>query len=253
MEEGAASMMASMPQEMLILVGGAGTRLRSVVNDVPKPMAPVAGRPFLEYLLDYWIDQGVRRFVLSLGYKGDSIKEHFGTRYRNAEISCIQESSPLGTGGAIRMAFQEINWNGGHILLANGDTWFEVDLTALIHDACQHGKPVTIALKTIEINDRYGGVTIDDSGLVTAFGVQSKKNCLINAGCYLLEMQALLGVLRDYPEKFSFEDDLLKPLAAKKQIASSIQNNVFLDIGIPADYQKATEVIGCYKFKGDSA
>ncbi|MDC0986210.1 nucleotidyltransferase family protein [Alphaproteobacteria bacterium] len=246
-------MMGSMPQEMLILVGGAGTRLRSVVNDVPKPMAPVAGRPFLEYLLDYWIDQGVGRFVLSLGYKGESIKEYFGTRYRNAEISCIQESSPLGTGGAIRMGLQEINWNGGHILLANGDTWFEVDLTALTLDACQHGKPVTIALKTIEINDRYGGVTRDDSGLVTAFGVLSKKNCLINAGCYLIEMQALLGYLRDYPEKFSFEDDVLKPLAVKKQIASSIQNNIFLDIGIPADYHKATEVVGCYKFKGDSA
>ena len=246
-------MMASLPQEMLILAGGAGMRLRSVVSNVPKPMAPVAGRPFLEYLLDYWIDHGVNRFVFSLGYMGDSIKEHFGTRYRNAEITCVQETSPLGTGGAIRRALLEIDWNEDHILLANGDTWFEVDLATLVNDAYQHGKSVTIALKPIKLNDRYGGVTIDDSGLVTSFGVQSKKNCLINAGCYLLEIQSLLGFVRDYPEKFSFEDDMLKPLAAKKQIASSVQKNVFLDIGVPSDYQKASKVVGCYKFKGVSA
>jgi len=242
--------MDSMPNEMLVLAGGFGTRLKSVVSDVPKPMAPVSGRPFLEYLLDYWVDQGVRRFVLSVGYKGDSIKEHFGTCYRNTEVSYVHESSPLGTGGAIRMALQQIHWNGDHILLANGDTWFEGDLTALAHAASQHNKPVTIALKAIEFNNRYGGVTIDDSGLITAFGVESQKKCLINAGCYLLDIQALSGALRAYPEQFSFEEDMLKPLAAQKQVASSIQNNVFLDIGIPADYQKAAEIIGCYKFKG---
>jgi len=247
------SMTAFAPQEMLILAGGAGTRLRSLVSDVPKPMAPVAGRPFLEYLLRYWIDQGILRFVLSLGYMGDSIKEHFGTRYGNAEISYVQESSPLGTGGAIRMALQEINWNSGHILLANGDTWFEVDLTALVHDACQHDLPLTIALKAIEVNDRYGAVNVDDCGFVTAFGVQRKRNCLINAGCYLLEIQALLVLLQDYPKTFSFEDDLLTVLVTKKLISSSIQNRVFLDIGIPPDYQKANAVVGCYKFKGDIA
>lgn len=246
-------MITSVPREMLLLAGGFGTRLRSVVNDVPKPMAPVAGRPFLEYLLDYWIDQGVRRFVVSVGYKGDSIKEHFGTVYRNAEVSFVHESSPLGTGGAIRMALKEISWNGDYILLANGDTWFEVDLPVLAHDACQQDKPVTIALKSIESNDRYGGVTIDAAGLITAFGVQSQRNCLINAGCYLLDVQAVSSLVRSYPGQFSFEEDLLKPLSAQGQVASSVHNNNFLDIGIPEDYQKATEVIGRYNFKRANA
>jgi D-glycero-alpha-D-manno-heptose 1-phosphate guanylyltransferase len=246
-------MMDTSPREMLILAGGFGTRLRSVVSDVPKPMAPVSGRPFLEYLLDYWIDQGVRRFVLSIGYKGDTIKEHFGTCYKNAEVSYVHETSPLGTGGAIRMALKEIQWSGDYILLANGDTWFEADLNKLVHATRQLGKPVTIALKVIEINDRYGGVTIDDRGLVTAFGVESKKNCLINVGCYLIYRQEISDLLSTYPEKFSFEEDLLKPLAAQKLVASSVQPLPFLDIGIPADYQNANEVVGYYKFKGISA
>lgn len=241
--------MTTMPREMLLLVGGFGTRLRSVVSDVPKPMAPIAGRPFLEYLLDYWIEQGVRRFVLSVGYMGDSIKEHFGTNYKHAEVSFVHESGPLGTGGAVRMAFQEAPWSGDYILMANGDTWFEVDLNALARDACQQGKPVTMALKSVESNDRYGGVTIDDAGLVTAFGAKNQTNSLINGGCYLLDVQAVSRLLRPYPERFSFEDDLLTSLSAERQVASSTQNQVFLDIGIPDDYRRATEIVGRYHSK----
>lgn len=239
--------MTSMPHEMLILAGGFGTRLRSVVNDVPKPMAPVAGRPFLEYLMDYWIDQGIGHFVLSLGYKGDFIREHFGSGYRLAEISYIQESTPLGTGGAIRRALEEIDWNSNYILIANGDTWFEVDLPSLSADAEHAIKPISIALKTIEDNDRYGGVAIDD-GLVTEFGVQKKKNCLINGGCYLIDAVFLTNFMKNLPTQFSFEDEVLKPLAADKQVSASIQNHVFLDIGIPEDYQRTADVFGDYKF-----
>lgn len=242
--------MTSIPYDMLILAGGAGTRLRSVVNAVPKPMAPVAGRPFLEYVFDYWIDQGVRRFVLSLGYMGEFIKDHFGANYRSAEVFCVEEPFPLGTGGAIRLALQEFDWRGRHILVANGDTWFEVGLISLWHDACKNGMPVTIALKAMEINDRYGSVSVDGNGLVTAFGVDANKNCLVNAGCYLLDVKVVLGLLLKYPDKFSFEDNFLNLLAEKKQIASSIQNNVFLDIGVPGDYHKAADVVKSYKSKG---
>jgi len=240
----------SAPHDMLVLAGGAGTRLRSVVNAVPKPMAPVAGRPFLEYVFDYWIDQGVRRFVLSLGYMGELIKRHFGASYRSAEVYCVEEPCPLGTGGAIRLALQEFEWSGRHVLVANGDTWFEVGLISLCHDACKSGMPVTIALKGMEINDRYGGVSVDGNGLVTAFGVNVKKNCLINAGYYLLDVEVVSGLLRKYPAKFSFEDDFLNVLAEKKQIASSIQDNIFLDIGVPSDYHKAAGVVRSYQFKG---
>ena len=134
--------------------------------------------------------------------------------------------------------------------MANGDTWFEVGLILLWHDACRSGMPVTIALKGMEINDRYGSVSVDGNGLVTAFGVDAKKNCLVNAGCYLLDVKVVLGLLLKYPDKFSFEGDFLNLLAEKKQVASSIQNNVFLDIGVPVDYHKAADVVKSYKSKG---
>jgi D-glycero-alpha-D-manno-heptose 1-phosphate guanylyltransferase len=240
--------MTSMPYEMLILAGGFGTRLRAVVNDVPKPMAPVAGRPFLEYLMDYWIGQGVSRFVLSLGYKGDLIQAHFGNSYNHAEISYIQESMPLGTGGAVRMALEEVLWNNAFILITNGDTWFEVDLPSLSSDAEHYVKPISMALKLMEDNNRYGGVAVEN-GLVTNFGVQEKDNCLINGGCYLIDVKFLSEFMRQLPESFSFEDEVLKPFAFNNQLAASMQNNVFLDIGIPEDYQKAAEVLSNYKFE----
>jgi D-glycero-alpha-D-manno-heptose 1-phosphate guanylyltransferase len=240
----------SSPREMLILAGGFGTRLRSIVNEVPKPMAPVSGRPFLEFLLDYWIDQGVSHFVLSVGHKGNLIKDHFGTSYKNAAVSYVHETTSLGTGGAIKYALEMIKWSSDYILLANGDTWFEADLSKLVNATRQLGKPVTIVLTHIEKNDRYGGVTIDEGGLVTAFGVEKKKNCLINVGCYLLDRHEFYDVCSAYPPKFSFEENFLIPLATKNLVASSVQKFPFLDIGIPADYHKASDIVGPYKFKG---
>jgi D-glycero-alpha-D-manno-heptose 1-phosphate guanylyltransferase len=241
------------PREMLILAGGMGTRLRSVVDDVPKPMAPVLGKPFLKYLLDYWIEQGVNRFVLAVGYRGDSIIEHFGESYRSAKLSYVHESCPLGTGGAIRMALQETTWGGDYILLSNGDTWFEVDLPQFTLDANQCSKPVTIALKVIQVNDRYSGVELNDRGLISNFGVESQKSCVINGGCYLLDITFISQFLRHFPDMFSFEEEVLKPLAAVNQIASSLQNHVFLDIGVPEDYRKATDVVGHYQSRARTA
>jgi len=229
-------------REMLVLAGGLGTRLKTVVNQVPKPMAPVSGKPFLEYLLDYWINQGINSFVISIGFKAELIKEYFGQSYRGAKISYVEEQLPLGTGGAIKKALQDFKWTGNQILLINGDTWFEVDLCMLSVAAAKDRKPITVALKAIESNNRYGAV-ICNNGSVKEFGAKITGRCLINGGCYLLDTHFLQKYLEKYSGKFSFEDEVLQMLALDHKIAGSVQGGNFLDIGIPEDYKKAIDVI----------
>jgi D-glycero-alpha-D-manno-heptose 1-phosphate guanylyltransferase len=120
----------------IILAGGLGTRLRSAVPDLPKPMAPIAGRPFLAYQLDYWIRQGVDRFVLSVGYRHESIMAYFGAAYRGIAVDYSVEQTPLGTGGGLLLALERLDGGQRPFLLLNGDTYFEVDLATLsaFHD-----------------------------------------------------------------------------------------------------------------------
>lgn len=232
-------MKSNCPTEMLILAGGFGTRLKSVVSDVPKPMAPIAGRPFLAYFLDYWISQGILRFVLSTGYLGNVIREYFGESYNGAYVDYVHEQSPLGTGGALRLALSSVQWANEMALMANGDTWFPVDLKQLCDDAKRQNLPLTLVLKTIEKNDRYGGVDVGTDGKVKMFGVESKEGTRINAGCYLFNVRALKQALIDKPESFSLENNFLPIYAKDGLVGSSLQEQPFLDIGIPEDYQKA--------------
>lgn len=229
----------SQPTEMLILAGGFGTRLQSVVSDVPKPMAPVAGRPLLAYLLDYWIGQGIQRFVISTGHLASVIESHFGSAYHSASITYVHEQSPLGTGGALRLALASVIWANERALMANGDTWFPAQLQQLCADAAEQGKPITLALKKLEKNDRYGGVEIGAEGQITAFGVKANGPSFINAGCYLFDVSAMKKALAGMPAAFSLESDFLVPFASQGLVGSSIQAQPFLDIGIPEDYQRA--------------
>ena len=114
----------------IILAGGLGTRLRSVIPDLPKPMAPICGRPFIEYQLEYWIKQGINKFILSVGYKNKVISGYFGDNYKGVEIDYVIENEPLGTGGAFLLASERIA-NNESFLLLNGDTYFDVDLDKL--------------------------------------------------------------------------------------------------------------------------
>jgi D-glycero-alpha-D-manno-heptose 1-phosphate guanylyltransferase len=233
------------PTELLILAGGLGTRLRQAVADVPKPMAPVNGIPFLDYLMAHWSDQGVRRFVLSVGYMADSVRSHFGTRFRDCAVDYATESTPLGTGGAIRNALVRCTWANERLVIVNGDTWFPVQLDALAADAGRLGKPVTIAVKRIADNDRYGGIVLDESGIVRQFvaGSQRLANPVINGGAYLVDRAYLTERMRYDLEPFSFERDVLEPLAAAGLLAASMQDVRFLDIGVPEDYLRADELV----------
>ena len=216
--------------EAVILAGGLGTRLRSVVSEVPKCMAPVDGKPFLQYMLEWMSRFDVSHVVLSVGYLREVIFAFIDSREWPFEISYAVEEEPLGTGGGIRLALTKCRED--RVIVLNGDTFFNVDLKALTFAA-----PVTLALKPMRDFDRYGAVDLA-GGLVTGF--HEKTACtegLINGGVYALVRSRL--DLAFYPGRFSFEKDLLEPLAAARLVAGQVQEGYFIDIGIPEDYTRA--------------
>ena len=216
--------------EAVILAGGLGTRLRSVVSEVPKCMAPVDGKPFLQYMLEWLSRFDVSHVVLSVDYLREVIFAFIDSREWPFEISYAVEEEPLGTGGGIRLALTKCRED--RVIVLNGDTFFNVDLKALTFAA-----PVTLALKPMRDFDRYGAVDLA-GGLVTGF--HEKTACtegLINGGVYALVRSRL--DLAFYPGRFSFEKDLLEPLAAARLVAGQVQEGYFIDIGIPEDYTRA--------------
>jgi len=229
--------------EVIILAGGLGTRLRSVVSEVPKCMAPVAGKPFLWYLLKYLTRFDVSRVVLSVGYLRevifkwiDEVKDEFPF-----EFDYAIEEEPLGTGGGIRLAMSHIKGPAAAVL--NGDTFFDVDLNLLL--SSHINKPwakISVALKPLNDFDRYGTVAIDDNGRVLFFN--EKKPCiegLINGGVYFLDNDDSL--YEGLPKHFSFETEVLqKQCGDLGCIYGLIQDTFFIDIGIPEDYKYSQQV-----------
>ena len=223
--------------DVIILAGGLGTRLRSVVADLPKCMAPVNGKPFLAYLLEYLSQCPVRKVVLSVGYLHEIVMD-WVEQHKDDYSFVIEyaiETSPLGTGGGIRLAMRQCE--AETVCVMNGDTFFDVGFEGLLEIHRQGGKPLTMGLKPMKDFDRYGTVAIDESGLVTRFN--EKQYCadgLINAGVYVLDNN---GQLDELPEKFSFENLFLHPKAAEGAIQGYVSDGYFIDIGIPEDYEKA--------------
>ena len=171
----------------VILAGGLGTRLRSVVADRPKPMALVAGRPFLEHLMQYWHKQGIQRFVLSVGYRNESIREHFGDSYAGCKLDYVVETEPLGTGGGLLMCQRTLNLTAPFLLL-NGDTYFAVDLSTLEHQAQKHDADWVFSLFPTSETHRYLAVQLKDSGKLN-FEVDCNSEsqsgmCWANGGVY---------------------------------------------------------------------
>lgn len=225
--------------EAIILAGGLGTRLRSRVSDRPKPMAEVAGRPFLEHLLFYYANQGAKHFVISVGYKGNIIKDHFGDSFKNIAITYVFEDEPLGTGGAILKSFESLKSNEPFLLL-NGDTYFEVDLKNMVFFHNKNQSELTVALFTATEPDRFGLVEIDSASTLTSFNnVKAAQNELANGGVYILNPDLLrMKELSVFP--ISFEETLMKIfLSQKKSMFGYKQETRFIDIGLPKDYEDA--------------
>ena len=223
--------------EAIILAGGMGTRLRSVIQDIPKPMAPIGETPFLTYLLDDLQQQGVRRVILSTGYKHEVVEEYYGSRYKDLELVYSVEDSPLGTGGAIKKALQQIN--GTNALILNGDTMFRVDLQSMYQFHLESGSDFTLALKKMEDSQRYGVVETASNRVVRFREKAERKAGSINGGIYLLEKEVLLK--KDLPEKFSFEKDFMEAYFRELKVMAFVSDGYFIDIGIPEDYAKAQQ------------
>ena len=216
--------------EAVILAGGLGTRLRGVIGEIPKCMAPIDGKPFLQYQLEWLSRFDISHVVLSVGYLREQVIDFVNSRDWPFEISYAIEKEPLGTGGGIRLALSRCRGNLVYIL--NGDTFFNVDLNALSFTA-----PVTLALKPMRDFDRYGAVEWDGD-LVTGF--REKAPCaegLINGGIYAIDRSQLDMAL--YPKRFSFEHEVLEPLSDLFLVAGRVLDGYFIDIGVPEDYERA--------------
>lgn len=228
----------------IVLAGGLGTRLRGEVPDLPKPMAPVAGRPFLEYLLDYWIAQGISRFVLSVGYRHEAISGHFGNSYRGVPIDYAIEKLPLGTGGGLVLAAQKLDSAAPFVVL-NGDTYFAVDLKALAAFAQTNRADWCFSLFRANEAGRYMGMGVDADGRITSLkSGTGAPGRLANGGVYWVGADA-----RDpgqFPAgiKLSIEDDIFPAaMAAGRRLYGLEFPGTFIDIGVPADYHRAASLL----------
>lgn len=222
-------------QEAIVLVGGLGTRLRNVVADVPKPLAPVAGRPFLERILDRLEQGGIRRTILASGYLADVIEDRIRHRWGRMDVAYSVESSPLGTGGAIRAAASKLSAPGAHVM--NGDTWLDYSFAEFENAVHAAGAPMGVALAYVDNVARYGRVDVD-GGRIVAFREKGGSGPgTVNAGCYFLGEESL-AALPDR-EAFSFESDVLVPVAATGNVVAYTATRGFIDIGVPEDYLRA--------------
>ncbi len=227
-----------MIKEAIILAGGLGTRLRSVVSDVPKCMAPVAGKPFLHFVIEYLLKQGVDKFIFSLGYKSDMIIDYVNEQYPMLNKQYSIEEEPLGTGGAIRLACNLSTEKD--VLILNGDTLFNIDLEKLIATHHHTNADCSLALKPMQDFDRYGVVELNKDLSITSFKEkQHYESGLINGGVYALHVNAFIQ--EGLPQKFSFEKDYLEVYFDKRKMIGIIQDEYFIDIGIPEDFEKAQQ------------
>jgi D-glycero-alpha-D-manno-heptose 1-phosphate guanylyltransferase len=227
-----------MIKECIILAGGLGTRLRSAVPDLPKCMAPVAGKPFLSYVIDHLRKQGIEKFIFSLGYKHEVIQDFLNTAYADCNKQYVIEEEPLGTGGAIQFACRQATEK--HVLTLNGDTMFSIQLAELTAFHQQHQAHCTLALKPMQHFDRYGVVELQENGAIKSFKEkQFYESGLINGGIYALQVDAFLK--EGLPAKFSFEKDYLEQFYTVRPMFGIVQDAYFIDIGIPEDFERANE------------
>ncbi len=223
------------------MAGGYGTRLQSVIKDIPKPMADINGRPFLSYLMDYLLCQNIRKILLSVGYKHEIIKNYFGLRYKNLDIEYVIEDKPLGTGGAIKEALKWVE--GDDVVVLNGDTFFYLELKKLIEFHLAQDAILTIAVKLMHNFDRYGTVVLKEGKIINFEEKTFKAAGYINGGVYVIKKK-IFESFDMKKDKFSFEMDFLhKNIEAIKPAAFS-SDSYFIDIGIPEDYKKAQKEIG---------
>jgi NDP-sugar pyrophosphorylase family protein len=225
------------PHEALILAGGLGTRLQSVVSDRPKPLADVDGRPFLERLLGQLAHYGYRRAILCVGYRGEQVREQLGDRHGTLALDYSFEHQPLGTGGALRNAAHMLQTP--HVLALNGDSYCDMDLGALAAAHLRYGGEATVAVLHRDDRSRSGTVDLGPDGRVLAFASRpvTAGPGLINAGLYMFSRVAIDAIPAG--RAVSLEAEVLPDLAARQALFGWRVDSDFIDIGTPESYRAA--------------
>jgi D-glycero-alpha-D-manno-heptose 1-phosphate guanylyltransferase len=225
--------------EAIVLAGGLGTRLASRLEGIPKALAPVAGRPFLQILLGQLQRAGVTRVLLSVGHLHHTIESRFGSSFNGLHLDYVIEQSPLGTGGAIRAALAHVAEPAALIL--NGDTYLQADYAAMMAFHLAQQAQITLAVCAQPDISRYGEVVVQNHR-VTGFEEKGRSGAgLINAGAYIFPCG--LAWPTHLAQKFSIESDFLQPEIASRHVAAFQVNGFFLDIGIPADLDRAQSAL----------
>jgi D-glycero-alpha-D-manno-heptose 1-phosphate guanylyltransferase len=230
--------------QAIILAGGMGTRLRAEVPDLPKPLAPVNGRPFLQYLMSYWVNQGVDRFVLSVGYMAEKVIEQIGDRFVQVPVVYAIEDRPLGTGGALLLALRQLRTDEPFLVL-NGDTYFDVPLSGLQRFHATKRSDWTFGLFRTNDIRRYLGVGLDqDDRLISLVAPADGGEVWANGGVYLISPGVLDRIVDRFEGEVSLEGLVIPALLELKSSMHGFRHDgVFIDIGIPADYRRAASVL----------
>jgi len=227
-------------KEAIVLAGGLGTRLQGILPDIPKCMAPVNGKPFLTYILDYLISQDISKVVLSVGYRKDHIISYFGNCYQSLTIEYAIEDQPLGTGGAVKLALTHCSQD--QVFVINGDTYFLPELNVIENVHIKTFADITIAVKQMSETRRYGLIITKQDDRIIDFREKNPESGSgwINGGIYLINKQ----IFDEFPEKnYSLENDIFKAYCLRLKIQAFKTKADFLDIGIPEDYAKAQMMI----------
>ncbi|MBP7528248.1 MAG: nucleotidyltransferase family protein [Syntrophorhabdaceae bacterium] len=230
----------------IILAGGMGTRLKGVVDDLPKPMAPVGRKPFLEYIIIALAAQGLREIILSVGYRKDVIRSHFedGTRW-GVNIFYSEEDTPLGTGGSVRQALMMSGES--HSLILNGDTFNQLDFKEMERHHLSRDCLATIGLRHEDDAGRYGTVRLNEGFEITEFREKSPHDSgYINCGAYIMDT-TIVDHMPVGP--FSLENDFFPGLIAHG-MSGFISHGFFIDIGIPSTYRYISD--HCYLLHHDN-
>lgn len=231
--------------EVIILAGGKGTRLRSLVSDRPKPLVDVNGKPFIEYIMDYLLQQGASHFILATGFMKKMFRTHFGVSYKNIPISFSEEESPIGTGGAVVKA-QTMLQEKKPFFIVNGDTFFPIDLNQLRNFALGTNSDVTIALCRANENGRYGSAKLNSENEIHLDGNAAAMGELANGGI-CVAMRHINTNLVFSQKMVSFEADLLPALKNNGYKITGLPcGEYFIDVGTPKDYLKFSRDFASY-------
>lgn len=232
--------------QALILAGGLGTRLQKVVSDLPKPMAPVGGKPFLYYLINYLQKNGATEIIFLTGHKAKAIDDYISTLNIPVQLRTVRETQPLGTGGALFNVWNELE---GEFFLLNGDSFFDADLRLMLEYFHTHAYDALMALHFTEDASRYGCVAYNEQYQVREFIEKgqipdTQADCMINSGIYLFKKESLLPFYQSHQGKaLSLEKEVFPQLVFENRLHAIPMGGMFIDIGIPQDYYKANEVI----------